>query len=139
MKSKAGILVMHVASVLGVGLVALWVVAHLLYLGPVQAVTEAVMAWLAGLTALSAVIASVTLLGCGLIQGGTSSAWLRFVALARSVTAVVGAALVIVGLLHYRDTEPRGDLAWLAAGGAILAAALLVHAWLAVAERRHLS
>ncbi len=126
-------------SVFGVGLIALWVVAHLLALGPVQTATGAVLAWLVGLTAVSAVVASVTVLGCGLIRGTTSPTWLRFVAQARTVSATTGAALLVVGLLHYRDTEPHGDMAWVIAGAALLGAAVIVHVWLAAAGRQNLS
>jgi hypothetical protein len=131
--------VTRVLSVLGVGLVILWVVAHLLYLGPIQAATETLIAWLAGITAVSALIAGVTVLAWGVFQGSTSPAWLRFVGQARTIAAVIGSALVVVGLLHYRDTEPRGEIGWLVAGLVVLAAALAVHAWLAVTARRNLS
>jgi hypothetical protein len=123
-------------SAIAVGLVALWVVAHLLYLGPVQVAVEAAIAWLAGLTAVSALIAGVTVLGWGLVQGRTTPTWLRFVAHARTVAIILGSGLVIVGLLRYRDTEPKPDVTWIVAGVAILTAAMAVHLWLSAAARR---
>jgi hypothetical protein len=126
----------RVVSAIGVGLVALWVVAHLLYLGPVQVAVQAALAWLAGLTAVSALIAGVTVLAWGLVQGRTTPTWLRFVGYARTVAIVLGSGLVIVGLLRYRDTEPKPDVAWIVAGVAILMAAMAVHLWLSAAARR---
>jgi hypothetical protein len=49
---------------------------------------------------------------------------------------VVGSALVLVGLLHYRDTEPRGEIHWLALGLGVLTGSLLVHWWVVRATRR---
>lgn len=129
----------RVVSVLGVGLIGLWVVAHLLYLGPIQAVTETLIAWLAGIIAVSAVVAAVTVLAWGVAHGGTSPAWRRFVGHARAIAAAIGCGLVVVGLLHYRDTEPRGEIGWLVAGVVVLAGAVVIHAWLAATERRNLS
>jgi hypothetical protein len=131
--------VTRVVSVLGVGLIGLWVVAHLLYLGPIRAATETLIAWLAGIIAVSAVIAGVTVLAWGVVHGGTSPAWLRFVGVARTLAAAIGAGLVVVGLLHYRDTEPRSEIGWLVAGVVVLAGALVIHAWLAATERRNLN
>ncbi|MBI2204022.1 MAG: hypothetical protein HYU41_09245 [Candidatus Rokubacteria bacterium] len=117
-------------------LVATWVVAHLLYLGPVEAATEMAVTWLTGFAASSMLIAAVTVLTWGLILGHTSPAWLRFVQQARTATAMLGVALVIFGLLHWRDTEPRSELHWVVVGVAVLAGAGLVHAWLMLTGRR---
>lgn len=111
-------------------LVAAWVVAHLLYLGPVETATEMAVTWLTGFAASSVLIAAITVLTWGLILGHTSPAWLRFVQQARTAAVVLGIALVIFGLLHWRDTEPRSELHWLMVGVAVLAGACFVQGWL---------
>lgn len=117
-------------------LVATWVVAHLLYLGPVETATQMAVTWLTGFAASSMLIAAVTVLTWGLILGHTSPAWLRFVQQARTATTMLGVALVIFGLLHWRDTEPRSELHWVVVGVAVLAGAGFVHAWLMLTGRR---
>jgi hypothetical protein len=117
-------------------LVAVWVVAHLLYIGPVRDAAEATLVWVLGFAVACLVIAAMVLLGVGMMLGESRPVWLRFVRLARSVAAVVGSALVLVGLLHYRDTEPRGEIHWLVLGFAVLAGALVVHWWVVRAARR---
>ena len=117
-------------------LVAVWVVAHLLYIGPVQDAAEATLVWVLGFAVASLVIAALVLLAVGMILGESRPVWLRFVRLARSIAAVVGSALVLVGLLHYRDTEPRGEIHWLVLGLGVLAGALVVHWWVVRATRR---
>lgn len=117
-------------------LVAVWVVAHLLYIGPVQDAAEATLVWVLGFAVACLVIAAMVLLFVGMMLGESRPVWLRFVRLARSVAAVVGSALVLVGLLHYRDTEPRGEVHWLLLGLAVLAGALVVHWWVVRAARR---
>jgi hypothetical protein len=118
------------AARIGIALVVAWVIAHLLYLGPVRDATGTVLAWIAGVAAASAVIAALTVLGWGVLQGRTNPAWLRFVAHARTAATIIGAGLVVIGLLHYRDTEPRPELHWLVLGVAVLAGAGIVHAWM---------
>lgn len=117
-------------------LVAAWVVAHLLYLGPVETATEMAVTWLTGFAASSVLIAAITVLTWGLILGHTSPAWLRFVQQARTAAVVLGIALVIFGLLHWRDTEPRNELHWLMVGVAVLAGACFVQGWLLVFNRK---
>ena len=117
-------------------LVAVWVVAHLLYIGPVQDAAEATLVWVLGFAVASLVIAAMVLLAVGMMLGESRPVWLRFVRLARSIAAVVGSALVLVGLLHYRDTEPRGEIHWLVLGLGVLAGALVVHWWVVRAARR---
>ena len=117
-------------------LVAVWVVAHLLYIGPVQDAAEATLVWVLGFAVASLVIAAMVLLAVGMMLGESRPVWLRFVRLARGIAAVVGSALVLVGLLHYRDTEPRGEIHWLVLGLGVLAGALVVHWWVVRATRR---
>jgi len=126
----------RVAAWVGVLLLVVWVVAHMLYLGPIRDATEVTLAWAVTLTASSAVVAALAVLAFGLAAAGTRPAWLRFVSGARSVAAVIGCALIVVGLLHYRDTEPRGDALWIAVGAAVLVGAAVVHWWVIRTERR---
>lgn len=70
--------------------------------------------------------------------GRSRPAWLRFVAWARPGAAVMGCNLVLVGLLRYRDTEPRGEVHWIVLGLAVLVGAGAVHWWVARLQRRAL-
>jgi hypothetical protein len=124
------------AGSLALVVIAVWVVAHLLYIGPVQDAAEATLMWALGFGAACLVIAAMVLLGVGVTLGGSRPVWLRFVRLARTIAAVVGGALVLVGLLHYRDTEPRGEIHWLVLGLAVLAGALIVHWWVVRVTQR---
>jgi len=117
-------------------LVIVWIVAHVLYLGPIRDAAEVTLTWLAWAAAASGLVATLTMLAFGLLLGRTSPAWLRFVRLARTIAAVLGSALIVVGLLHYRDTEPRGDIQWLLLGLAVLIGAGIVHGWVVLTSRR---
>jgi hypothetical protein len=124
------------AGAVALVLVAVWVIAHLLYIGPVQDAAEATLVWALGFIGACLVVAAMVLLGVGLMLGESRPVWLRFVRVARSVAAMVGSALVLVGLLHYRDTAPRGEIHWLLLGVGVLAGALIVHWWLVRTARR---
>lgn len=117
-------------------LVAVWVVAHLLSIGPVQDAAEATLVWMLSFVVACLVIAALVLLAAGMMLGESRPVWLRFVRAARSVAAVVGTALVLVGLVHYRDTEPRGEIHRLVLGLGVLAGALIVHWWVVRVTRR---
>jgi hypothetical protein len=117
-------------------LVLAWIVAHLLYLGPIREVAEITLTWLAWVLAASGLVAALTILAFGLLAGRTNPTWLRFVRFSRTAAAVLGCALVVVGLLHYRDTEPHGDIQWLLLGLAVLLGAAVVHAWVILTSRR---
>ncbi|MGH7324975.1 MAG: hypothetical protein ACREJ9_10055 [Candidatus Rokuibacteriota bacterium] len=119
-----------------VSLVIAWVLAHLLFLGPIRDATETTLAWAVWLVAVSGVVAALTVLGFGLATGRSRPAWLRFVAWARTAAAVVGCGLVVIGLLHYRDTEPRGEIHWIVLGLAVLAGAAVVHWWVVRTQRQ---
>ncbi len=129
----------QILGTLGIALIAVWVIARMLYLGPIEDVADLAVTWLTGLMGVSAVIAALTVLGCGLVMGRTSAAWLRFVHRARTIATIIGCALVIVGLLRYLDTEPQGEITWLVLGLVVLAGAAVVHGWVAVTERRNLT
>lgn len=124
------------AGGVALAVIAVWVVAHMLYIGPVREAAEVTVVWALGFGAACLVIAAMVLLGVGVMLGESRPVWLRFVRLARSIAAVIGGALVLIGLLHYRDTEPRGEIHWLVLGIAVLAGALIVHWWVVRATRR---
>ena len=124
------------AGTIALVVVAVWIVAHLLYVGPVQEAAEATLLGVVGFGAACLVIAAMVLLGVGVVLGESRPVWLRFVRVARSTATAVGSVLVLVGLLHYRDTEPHGELHWLVLGVVVLAGALLVHWWVVRTTRR---
>ena len=123
-------------GMVALAIVAVWVVAHLLYIGPVQDALETTLMWVFGLVSISLLAAAMVLLGVAMTQGESRPAWLRFVRVARNVAAVVGSALILVGLLHYRDSGPRGEILWLVLGLLVLAGAGVVHWWVVRAIRR---
>ena len=127
---------MNRAAMFMVVLVLMWVIAHMLYLGPVEAMTETAITWVTVVATGSALVAGMTVLLWGAAQGYSSPAWLRFLGHARTTITVLGVALVIVGLLHWRDTEPRNDLQLVVLGCVVLAAAAVVQAWVVLAARR---
>jgi hypothetical protein len=121
---------------IALAIIGVWVVAHVLYIGPVQEAAEATLVWVLGLAAASLLGAAMVLLGVAMAQGGSRPAWLRFVRVARNVAAVVGCALILVGLLHYRETEPQGEIYWLVLGVLVLAGSGVVHWWVLRETRR---
>ena len=127
---------MRVVGWIAALLVVIWMVAHLLYLGPIRDATEAALAVGVWLVCASGLVAALAVLAFGLVAVGSSAAWLRFVAGARSVAAMVGAALIVVGLIHYRDTEPRGEILWIVLGLGVLLGSGIVHLWVIRAQRR---
>src|SRR5207249_2487380 len=109
-----------------------------IYLGPVKDATEMALVWTVWVTVAASVVASLTVLAFGLMAGGSRPAWLRFVQSARTVAAVIGCGLIVVGLLHYRDTEPSGEIHWIILGLAILVGSGVVHLWVVRTHRRTL-
>ena len=126
----------HVLGGAALLLVVVWIIAHVLYLGAIRDAAGVALTWLAWAAAASGLAAALTMLAVGLLLGRTNPAWLRFVRLSRTIAAVLGSALIVVGLLHYRDTEPRGEIQWLVLGLAVLTAAGVVHWWLMRTNRR---
>ena len=121
---------------IALAIVGVWVVAHVLYIGPVQEAAEATLVWVLGLASASLLGAAMVLLAVAMAQGGSRPAWFRFVRVARNVAAVVGCALILVGLLHYRETEPQGEIYWLVLGLLVLAGSGVVHWWVLRETRR---
>jgi hypothetical protein len=124
------------AATLALVFVGVWVIAHILYIGPVQEAAEATLLWVTGFVAICLLAAAIVLLGVAIVLGESRPVWLRFMRLARSVATVLGSGLVVLGLLHYRDTEPHGEVQWLVLGLAVLVGAAIVHWWLSRADRR---
>lgn len=124
------------AGTIALIVVAVWLIAHVLYIGPLQDAAEVTMAWALGLAAASVGVAAIALLAVGLTLGGSRPAWLRFVRGTRSAAAALGCALVVVGLLHYRDF---GQVHWIVLGLTVLVGAGLVHGWVLYAQRKLLT
>lgn len=120
------------AGTIALIVVAVWLVAHLLYIGPVQTAAEVTIAWALGIAAASVGVAAIVLLVVGLTLGGSRPVWLRFVRGTRTAAATLGCALVVVGLLHHRDV---GQVHWIVLGLAVLVGAGLVHGWVLYAQR----
>jgi uncharacterized membrane protein len=125
------------AGTVALAFVAVWVIAHLLYIGPVQEAAEVTLVWVVTSVAICLLVAAIVLLGVALALGESRPVWLRFMRLARSVGTVLGCGLVVVGLLHYRDTEPQGEVRWLVLGLSVLVGAAIVHWWVQRTDRHH--
>jgi hypothetical protein len=121
---------------IALGVVGVWLVAHVLWIGPVESAAETTVMWILGIAAASVAVAGVALLCVGLVLGRTQPAWLNYVRFARSGTVVLGCLVVVVGLLHYRNTEPRGEIHWVVLGLVMLVGAAAVQWWLTREERR---
>lgn len=118
------------------GVIGVWLVAHVLWIGPVESAAETTVMWILGITAASVALGGVALLCVGLVLGRTQPAWLNFVRFARTGAVVLGSLIVVVGLLHYRNTEPRGEIHWVVLGLIVLAIAAAVQWWLARQARQ---
>src|SRR3989442_10059313 len=102
---------MRVVGWIAALLVVIWMVAHLLYLGPIRDATEAALAVGVWLVCASGLVAALAVLAFGLVAVGSSAAWLRFVAGAPGAAAVGGGAPIVLGLLPHPDPHPpRGVL-----------------------------
>ena len=115
---------------LALGVVGIWLVAHVLWIGPVESAAETTVMWALGIAAASVALAGIALLCVGLVLGRSQPAWLNYVRFARTGAAVLGCLIVVIGLLHYRNTEPRGEIHWLVLGLLLLIVAGAVHWWL---------
>src|SRR5213080_3369358 len=78
------------------------------------------MARALGIVALGIVgfwlVADLVLLAVALSVGGSQPALLKFARGARNAAAVLGCALILVGLVQYRSTEPSGEIHWVILG-----------------------
>jgi hypothetical protein len=117
------------------GVVAVWIVAHLLAISPLQEAAENTLVWGVLLATGSVLVAAVAVLSVALVRGRTNLVWLRAVHFARALAAIIGCGLVVLGLLRYRDTAPQGEINVVVAGLVMLLAAGLVHGWLFLTER----
>ena len=122
-------------GVVALGIVTVWLVAHLLWIGPVEVAAQTTALWVLGLLTGGVGVAAVVLLAVALAVGGSQPAWLRFARGARNAAAVLGCALIVVGLVHYRETEPSGEIHWVVLGMAVLAGSGVVHWWLERIQR----
>ena len=104
-------------------------------MGPVETAAETTAMFALGLLTGGVGIAAIVILAVALAAGSTQPALLKFARGARNAAAVLGCALIVVGLVHYRSTEPRGEIHWVVLGMAVLVGSAVVHWWLLRVER----
>jgi hypothetical protein len=121
---------------LALGLVGVWLVANVLIVGPAEPGSERMAMWVFGFVAAAVAIAALILLIVGLVLARSQPAWLNYVRFARTGAVVLGCLIVVLGLLHYRNTEPRAEIHWVVFGVLVLLVAGAVHWWLARQARR---
>ena len=68
-------------------------------------------------------------------RGGEQRAAAVLLGRERRDAAVLGCALILVGLVQYRSTEPSGEIHWVILGMVVLAGSGIVHWWLLRIER----
>src|SRR3989442_5701664 len=80
-------------GIVALGLGGFWLVAHVLGMGPLETAAQTTAMW-----------------ALGLLPGGVGVA-----------AAVLGRALIVVGLVHYRNAEPSGEIHRVVLGMVVLA------------------
>ena len=122
-------------GIVALGLVGFWLVAHPLWMGPLETAAQTTAMWALGLLTGGVGVAAIVLLAVALSVGGSQPAWLKHARGARNAAAVLGCALIVVGLVHYRNTEPSGEIHWVVLGMVVLAGSGVVHWWLERIQR----
>jgi hypothetical protein len=122
-------------GIVALGIVGFWLVAHLLWMGPVEMAAQTTVMWVLGLLTGGVGVAAIVLLAVALSVGGSQPALLKFARGARNAAAVLGCALIVVGLVQYRSTEPSGEIHWVILGMVVLAGSGIVHWWLGRIQR----
>jgi hypothetical protein len=122
-------------GIVALGLIGFWVVAHLLWMGPVETAAQTTVMLALGLLTGGVGVAAIVILAVALTVGGTQPALLKFARGARNAAAVLGCALIVVGLVHYRSTEPHAEIHWVVLGMVVLVGSGVVHWWLTRVQR----
>ena len=117
------------------GFVGFWLIAHLLWMGPIETAAQTAVMWALGLLTGGVGVAAIASLAVALSVGGTQPALLKFAHGARNAAAVLGVALILVGLVHYRSTAPNSEIHWVVLGAMVLVGSGVVHWWLQRVER----
>lgn len=120
----------HGVGVLALGVLGLWLAAQLLWMGPAEHAEETTTMFALGLVTGGVGLVSIVMLAIALVVGGPQPTLLKFAQGARTAAAVLGCTLIVVGLVHYRSTEPHGEIHWAVLGMMVLLAAGVVHWWL---------
>jgi hypothetical protein len=122
-------------GIVALGFVGFWLIAHLLWMGPIETAAQTAVMWALGLLTGGVGVAAIVILAVALSVGGTQPALLKFAHGARNAAAVLGVALIVVGLVHYRSTAPNPEIHWVVLGMMVLLGAGVVHWWLQRVER----
>ena len=120
---------------LALGILGFWLVIHLMLMGRTDDTAETTAMFALGLVTGAVGVAAIAILPVGLALGGPSPALLKVADGARTAAAVLGCTLIIVGLVHYRSTEPHGEIHWVVLGMVVLLGSGVVHWWLGRVKR----
>src|SRR3989440_12651643 len=81
-------------GILALGIVGFWLVAHLLWMGPLETAAETTAMFALGLLTGGVGVASIVILAIALVMGGPQPALLKFAHGARNASVVLGSALI---------------------------------------------
>src|SRR5438034_10843366 len=109
-------------GIVALGLVGFWLVAHLLWMGPLETAAQTTAMWALGLLTGGVGVAAVVLLAVALSVGGTQPALLKFARGARNASAVLACALIVVVPVLSRAKSHRPNTHWGVLGRVTLAA-----------------